>query len=370
MLTGIGVWIVRVTLVLSVLAALLPCLAVGNWIVRLCDFPRIQLAVCAAVPLGIAIAQLVLNSWRVEHLVSASIAVIVIAWQLAHVTPYTPLWSTDVPSHTGNDDSVLRIVVANIQVDNQMRSELLATLQSCNADVLLLIEVDESWESALQPLRQTFTYTCEEVRHKGLGMVLWSRIPFSRAEVKYLVSERRPSIHAELLLPTGERIQFVGLHPTPPGLLDSTIGGRRDSRVRDAELVRVARSVSKRPDESWIVTGDFNDVAWSYTTRLFKRLSGLEDPRVGRKLLNTYHADHPLFRYPIDHVFLSDDCRIRELSRLRLPGSDHFAVVAEMSLAKPRRDSGPEADQEDNVDAVEIIEEGEQDAVERGVETG
>src|SRR5690606_29109292 len=105
---------------------------------------------------------------------------------------------------------------------------------------------------------------------------------------------------------------------------------------------------------------DFNDVAWSHTTRLFKRLSNLRDPRIGRTLLNTYHAQHPLFRYPIDQLFLPEHSQIQTLRRVRLPGSDHFGILAEFAVsADPVQDAPHPSDHEE---ASEIVAEGAADA--------
>lgn len=83
------------------------------------------------------------------------------------------------------------------------------------------------------------------------------------------------------------------MHPRPPGVQradeekDSGIeeaADRQDSDKRDAELLLVATEVKNLGDVPVIVGGDFNDVAWSYTTDLFQRIGGLLDPRVGRGL--------------------------------------------------------------------------------------
>jgi hypothetical protein len=75
-----------------------------------------------------------------------------------------------------------------------------------------------------------------------------------------------------------------------------------------------------------------NDVAWSRTTKLFQKMSGLLDPRVGRGFFNTFHAHIPLLRFSLDHIFHSSEFRVRKLKVLADVGSDHFPVFVELSL--------------------------------------
>ena len=364
------IWLARLILALCLVATLLPFVPVGAWFVRLCDFPRLQLAAITVLPLSAAVALGFTVGWQREYLLLVGVSLLIIGWQVSHVAPFSPMWSKEVPDLARTDGSTVRIAVANIQYDNPKKSELLATLREIDADILLLIEIDEPWHEALQPLREQVPHGAEHISGEGLGLAFWSRLPLAGVDVQHLVSERRPSIHADVQLQDGQLIRFVGVHPTPPGLNDSTNGGRRDSRVRDAELVMVAKDIAQDPERTWIVTGDFNDVAWSHTTRLFKRLSGLQDPRVGREMLNTYHADYSLLRYPIDHMFVSTDCSVGQIERFRLPGSDHFGLLADLKIAASESHEvhvDEQSDKDDHQEADRIIDEGKQDAAERGV---
>lgn len=367
-------WTVRVLTLLMAVVSVLPMIPSGQWWVRLWDFPRLQLTWALAVPLVLLAVHAWWNRPRTEH--AAWLAVLLAAggWQLSHILPFTPVWSTEVPAAEVQPDggrSTLKVMSANVDYNNNRYAELLAIVQREDPDILLLIEVDRAWAKGLAPLDQHYAHRVGEVRGEGLGIVLWSRIPLLEQEVKHLISDRRPSVFATLDAPEIGPVRYVGTHPLPPGLRDRVERNdekseRRDSRVRDAELMLVARHVQEDSDNRWIVTGDFNDVAWSDSTQLFADLSDLKDPRRGRRLLSTYHAERPLWRYPIDHLFVSDGFHLVDFDRVRVPGSDHFAVTATLVVAN-KDHAKPEASAEDEQKAQEMVEEGAEDAAEHGV---
>ncbi|SEL42513.1 endonuclease/exonuclease/phosphatase family protein [Halomonas daqiaonensis] len=374
MATTLLIWITRVLALLLVTVSVLPMIPSGHWWVRLWEFPRLQLTWALVLPLVLLALPAWWNRPRTEH--AAWVAVILVAGglQLSHILPYTPIWPTEVPAaevQPAEEQTTLKVLTSNITYTNDHYAELLALVQREDPDILLLIEVDNAWAEELAPLDQHYAHRVGEVRGEGLGVMLWSRFPLLEQEIKHLVSDRRPSVFVTLDIPGIGPVRYIGTHPVPPGLKGqiASIGektDRRDSRVRDAELMLVARHVQKDSDNRWIVTGDFNDVAWSDTTRLFADLSDLKDPRRGRRLLTSYPADRPLWRYPIDHLYVSDGFHLLDLGRLRVPGSDHFAVTATLAVAR-KDHKKPQASAEEKKQAQEMVEEGAEDAAEHGV---
>lgn len=360
------VTLTRLSIVLLAIATLLPFLPVGAWTVRLFDFPRIQLAALALFPIGGLICWSRITSWKAEQSVLCCVCTAILIWQISHIVQYTSLWPVELAiADASADTRLLTSSVVNLQFNNTQKSAVRDQLSSLGSELLLLIEIDKVWSEALGDLEDQYPYREGVVRGDGLGIMLWSKMPIVESEVRHLVSSKRASIFAKLQTSEGRVVNFVGLHPTPPGLEESDAEGRQDSRIRDAELMLVAKMVADKPNDHWIVAGDFNDVAWSHTTRVFKRISGLKDPRIGRGLYNTYHAEYPVLRFPIDQVFLSASALISRLARFRPAGSDHFAITTEFSLEG--HEFGDPAPQSDDLgEAAEMISEGKTDARQQG----
>ena len=94
----------------------------------------------------------------------------------------------------------------------------------------------------------------------------------------------------------------------------------------------------------------------------------MRDPRVGRGFYNTYHTNYALLRYPIDHVFVSEEFLLAEIGREEDIGSDHFPMSATFHLHPFKRDdhSLQDVDPETLEQKEELIEEGLEKAKEDG----
>lgn len=346
----------------SVLVAFLPLLESGQWMIRLWDFPKLQLAVITGI---LAIGAVVLIRRRQKKWwpgVIFTSLVIATIWQSSYVVPFTPIWTVEA-AEAKTDANTFDVLVVNLNFENEQFDKVNEEIAKLDPDVLILIEIDRQWLKVLDTIRSGYDYHEEVIRGEGLGLSVWSRLEMSSSRVRHVIDERRASIWSDLKI-GGESFRLVAVHPTPPGLPKREGDGRHNSRIRDAELVLIAKEIARQDGRSWVVAGDFNDVAWSHTTRLFKRTSGLKDPRIGRSFMGTFHAANPFVRFPIDHVFVSDGFSISGLSRHRISGSDHFAVRARLALDSSRMGTTPEPVGDDRENADEIIDEGREDEAE------
>lgn len=193
--------------------------------------------------------------------------------------------------------------------------------------MVLTVETDRWWVDRLSSLHGSYPNSVKVPLANTYGMMLHSRLEIVDAQVKYLVEDSIPSIHARIVLAEGPVVRIYCLHPRPPAPPEDS-----DTNARDSELLIVGRS-SRAVEEPTLVIGDLNDVAWSHTSSLFQKISGLLDPRVGRGMFNTYHAMNPLMRWPLDHLFHSQHFKLVRMKCLQAWGSDHFPILVRLQYS-------------------------------------
>jgi len=343
--------------------------------VRVADFPRLQIALLGTAALAHAAwrwravrrarhdvgehavdrprsARSRSGAERAERIVTTSLVAAVV-YQWLRIWRYTPLAPVEVESsRNGSTRGSLRILESNVRLSNRDADALIALVHEHSPDVVLCAETDDWWCERLEVLADAYPHTVAVPLDNTYGLVLRSRLPLADASVDFLTDSEVPSIQAKVRLRDGTWVWLNCVHPKPPAP-----GKEDDSLQRDSELMLVAKRVRDASLPA-IVFGDLNDVAWSRTTRLFQKISGLLDPRKGRGFFSTFHAKVPGFRFPLDHFFHTPDFRLVNLMRLSPIGSDHFPMFIELShepdgaVAQPPVDD----DTEDWEDARETLE--------------
>lgn len=314
-LQSVGIFLVVITF--------LPLVRSDYWTFRVFEFPRVQkltltLLILLVYPF-VSFSNAPLD-W--VFMLTLAGVVLYLCWQ---VYPFTPLAKKQLlKTRITNPDRTLSVVMWNVYQYNRSVQPFLKLSVQTDADIVLLSETDQWWQKNLTQLEKDYPYRVHVPLENTYGMLLYSKLPLLNERVDYLVEEGVPSIHAEIQLRSGEKIQLFCIHPTPPVPQENP-----RSTERDKELLLVA----DRARESTlpvIVCGDLNDVAWSYTTALFQKMSGLLDPRRGRGFFNTFHAKIPFLRFPLDHVFCSTEFTLIKMARLKNSGSDHFPMYIKL----------------------------------------
>lgn len=340
--------IAAATLVLTVL----PFFRLGAWWIRIGDFPRIQIAIGGL--LAAASFPLLDFSLSLFEIVCLITILACAGYQFYCILPYLPVYPRQVQrTKVPFPEKTVKLFIYNVFIENRNYEKFLQSVEAANPDIILLAEPDENWVREISALEKNYPHTVFCPLDNAYGMALYSRLELINPQLKFLIEADIPSIHTDVKLASGDLIRLYCLHPRPP------IPPENDrSTERDAELMIVGRMIhgSEMPT---IVAGDLNDVAWSRTTKLFQKISGLLDPRVGRGLFSSFHAKYPIIRFPLDHVFHSNHFRLCELRRLPYIGSDHFPIYTHLSYEQTAKfmQEAPRAELEEHLDAIELIKE-------------
>ncbi len=298
------------------------------WFYKILDFPRLQYFLLGILFLFLFI--LVNKKWKVSTIILLAGLLAVISIHGVVIYPY---WfgEKSVPNFQGEmlkkEDS-FSVLLANVLVENRESESLLKIVKQQDADILLAMEVDDWWAEELQGLKEIYPYQIEYPLDNAYGMSLYSKLPMENEEIKFLNHDDVPSFHMIITLASGNSFNFHGIHPVAP-----VPSKKYPDNVGEEEvaLLKIGNLVAENSLPS-IVAGDYNDVSWSHTARLFGQKGNLKNVRNGRGLYNTFDATSYFLRWPLDHYFVTKEFKLVELKRLSKFGSDHYPIYARFVL--------------------------------------
>jgi endonuclease/exonuclease/phosphatase (EEP) superfamily protein YafD len=284
------------------------------WWVRMFDFPRIQIGFLLSLTLVGSVLLYDFAEWW--HFVVIAGIVASILYQLKKIFPYTPLAKKEVLDAGKCDQKdIIAIMVSNVLQSNRNANALVSLARQRQPDLLLTLETNDWWQQQLEVIEKEYPNSKKVPLENRYGMHLYSRLKLDQVQVHSKIQDDIPSIEAYVTMRNGQRVKIHCVHPRPPSPTEADT-----SAPRDAELLLTGRRL--KPDqEPTLVFGDLNDVAWSDTTRLFQKISGMADPRKGRGFFNTFNAKHWYLRWPLDHLFHTTDFKVVSLERLPSIGS-------------------------------------------------
>ncbi|SER62570.1 endonuclease/exonuclease/phosphatase family protein [Pedobacter rhizosphaerae] len=330
-------------------STIVPFIRHDYWVFRVFEYPRLQKLVLNIILfLGTLLMAFPKDVPGYVVLIGLAINLIYLCYL---VFPYTPLAKKQIiTTKSPSGPSNLKILIANVYQENRQSHQYYKLIEQCDPDVILLVETNLWWQNQMEAIEQKYPYQLKAPLENTYGMVLYSRLPLS-GEVKFLVEQDIPSIEAEVILPIGQPVKLYCLHPQPPVPQENP-----RSTERDKEILMIAKE-AKNCQLPVIVMGDLNDVAWSYTTDLFGKISGLLDPRRGRGFFNSFNAKYFFLRFPLDHIFCSGDFSLKSINRLSSCGSDHYPMCVNLEYAPQaeKKNEIPVATQEERALAEQKI---------------
>ncbi|MAY83094.1 MAG: hypothetical protein CMP59_03090 [Flavobacteriales bacterium] len=355
-MTSLSITLSILAILLSILS-ILPEIRITHWSVRALDFIRLQLLGIQIIVFVLIISLLDLDELLVEiALLLLSISIIRQLWIIA---PYIAI--NKIVGYPKDAEHSIELISINVLQKNEDYQKTIELIREYQPDLVLTMETNRKWEKTLEEIEEDYPYQHKVPLENRYGMHLYSKLKVDKFESHFLISDERPSIQAHLVDKAGNEFIFWGVHPPPPSPTELPT-----SRQKDAELVKLAKMIREKKAMT-VVAGDFNNVCWSLSSRLFSKISQLKDARFRNGIHPSFPVRPSLFRFPLDLMFNSRGIAINEIKTLRDIGSDHLPIYSRFTIESNRPKERKEIPKNLKEETSEIIEEGKQAAKEENV---
>jgi len=321
----------------AIILTLIPLIPSDYWWIRMFDFPHIQLT--ALTFIAILTYYIKFDFRNIKDYAFIAVLITCFVFQFIKIVPYTPFYEKEVMDANVTDkQTLIKLLTANVLQKNEQNEPLISIIKELDADVMVFTEANNRWKDVIvKNLSPEYKHKVELPLDNTYGILMYSKLELIDPEIKFMVTDTIPSIHSKLRLPSGDMVQLYAIHPTPPMPQENPL-----STDRDAELMLTSQLV-RESELPVIVIGDFNDIAWSPTSRLFQNTSELLDVRVGRGFYSTFNAKQYLLRWPLDHIYVAPEFRLSTMKACNSIDSDHFPYYVELNFEpKGAKDQMPE----------------------------
>ncbi|MCS6948173.1 MAG: endonuclease/exonuclease/phosphatase family protein [Steroidobacteraceae bacterium] len=215
-----------------------------------------------------------------------------------------------------------RLGTANLWHRNRQFAAAVRRLRAYDADALVLIETSEPLRAALAELLPRYRFRVDVGPPGPQGLVVLSRWPL--LATRLLTLEGGTPFGAAVTLQRNDSYLHVfAVHltwPVAPKL----------ARERNAQLRLLAQLAARSP-EPLLLVGDLNVTEFSPHFRDLLVMGRLTDHGAGRGWQPTWPALLAAAGLRIDHV-LGRGIQVERWLRRRLPGADHFAIIADLQV--------------------------------------
>lgn len=313
--------------IILIISSILSLFADSNWrYLKMLNYPRIQSFLTALIVMLILVFNI--KKWRLFNLIVISGLVISLIINSYYLISYTTLVDEAVASSTdvSQDQKSIGILLVNVKMKNRLVEPLLKQIRQVQPDLILAMEVDEWWEEKLEKLEDQYPYSQKTTNEVAYGMVLYSKFPFEKKEEMYLNNKNVPSFVSIIKINEKKIFKLHSVHPVPP----THFKDLPDNAGQEAEAFKnLGQQIANR-NLPIVVAGDMNDAVWAMVDNLTKTKGILFDVREGRGFYNSFSAENFWMKWPLDHVFVTQEFRLQKIERLEEFGSDHYPIFVKL----------------------------------------
>lgn len=302
----------------------LPAFRITHWAFRGFDFIRLQLLFLKGILLIVGL--LLFEEKNILLILSLVALLIAISYQVSIILPYLPLKKVRKKQQENNRS--ISIISVNVLQKNTDYDKLIRLIESKQPDIVLTMETNKAWEKALEKIEASYPFSHKIPKENRYGMHFYTKLKVNKVTEHYFISDQRPAIEVHLADKTDTGFVFFGIHPPPPSPTE-----KPTSKQKDAELLKVAKLIRKLEIPS-IITGDFNNVCWSRSAKLFSKISKLKDARLKNGIHGSFPTGPRIFRIPIDLIFTSKEIEVNEIRTLTDVGSDHLPIFSKFTIIR------------------------------------